>query len=182
MKLWLVNKDTDVYLVQSQTQVYYKARPPDWAIDEEPLFWGSRLDGLYKALHTVMALLLDTRLVVRKVKDLRCFIPRRHRVKQKWVSRQLSYKPDVTVKHYTQPLVLKLYVYYVYYPAIATMWFIEWHCHTKIWTSSNEISILCHNLSSSNYALTGQVCFLLAISCQGSGSKYACPHSSYAAS
>lgn len=41
-----------------------------------------------KLSHDMMALLLDTRLLLRKVKDLRCLTPRRNRVKEKWVSCQ----------------------------------------------------------------------------------------------
>ncbi|KAG8014039.1 5-methylcytosine rRNA methyltransferase NSUN4 [Nibea albiflora] len=40
-----------------------------------------------------MALLLDSRLLMRRVKDLRCFTPRRHRVKEKWAATRIKYPP-----------------------------------------------------------------------------------------
>ncbi|XP_068197123.1 5-methylcytosine rRNA methyltransferase NSUN4 [Antennarius striatus] len=43
-----------------------------------------------------MALLCDTRLLLRKVKDLRCLTPRRNRVKEKWAATRPKY-PSTTL-------------------------------------------------------------------------------------
>ncbi|XP_068427049.1 5-methylcytosine rRNA methyltransferase NSUN4 isoform X2 [Clinocottus analis] len=48
-----------------------------------------------------MALLLDTRLLLRKVKDLRCFIPRRNRVKEKWAVTRTKHPPtSLALQHF----------------------------------------------------------------------------------
>ncbi|TNN69808.1 5-methylcytosine rRNA methyltransferase NSUN4 [Liparis tanakae] len=48
-----------------------------------------------------MALLMDTRLLLRKVKDLRCLTPRRHRVKEKWASNRTKYPPtSLALQHF----------------------------------------------------------------------------------
>ncbi|XP_069568690.1 5-methylcytosine rRNA methyltransferase NSUN4 [Brachyistius frenatus] len=48
-----------------------------------------------------MALRLDTRLLLRKVKDLRCFTPRRNRVKEKWASAHSKHPPTrLALQHF----------------------------------------------------------------------------------
>ncbi|XP_035525880.1 5-methylcytosine rRNA methyltransferase NSUN4 isoform X1 [Morone saxatilis] len=48
-----------------------------------------------------MALLLDSRLLLRKVKDLRCFTPRRHRVKEKWAATRAKQPPtSLALQHF----------------------------------------------------------------------------------
>ncbi|XP_059199746.1 5-methylcytosine rRNA methyltransferase NSUN4 [Centropristis striata] len=48
-----------------------------------------------------MALLLDTRLLLRKVKDLRCFTPRRNRVKKKWAATPTKHPPTgLALQHF----------------------------------------------------------------------------------
>ncbi|XP_045907581.1 5-methylcytosine rRNA methyltransferase NSUN4 [Micropterus dolomieu] len=49
----------------------------------------------------MMALLLDTRLLLRKVKDLRCFTPRRNRVKEKWAATRTKHPPTgLALQHF----------------------------------------------------------------------------------
>ncbi|KAM9350067.1 5-cytosine rRNA methyltransferase NSUN4 [Symphorus nematophorus] len=49
----------------------------------------------------MMALLLDTRLLLRKVKDLRCFTPRRNRVKEKWAATRAKHPPStLALQHF----------------------------------------------------------------------------------
>uniref|UniRef100_A0A671XU21 5-cytosine rRNA methyltransferase NSUN4 n=2 Tax=Sparus aurata TaxID=8175 RepID=A0A671XU21_SPAAU len=58
-------------------------------------------DGPLKLSHGMMALLLDTRLLLRKVKDLRCFTPRRNRVKEKWAATRAKYPPTtLALQHF----------------------------------------------------------------------------------
>ncbi|XP_070701561.1 5-methylcytosine rRNA methyltransferase NSUN4 [Pempheris klunzingeri] len=48
-----------------------------------------------------MALLQDTRLLLRKVKDLRCLTPRRNRVKEKWATTRAKYPPtSLALQHF----------------------------------------------------------------------------------
>ncbi|XP_049930661.1 5-methylcytosine rRNA methyltransferase NSUN4 [Epinephelus moara] len=48
-----------------------------------------------------MALLLDSRLLLRKVKDLRCFTPRRNRMKQKWATTRTKHPPtSLALQHF----------------------------------------------------------------------------------
>lgn len=47
-----------------------------------------------------MALLMETRLILRKVKDLRCFTPKRNRVKQKWAATRPKYPPTRLALHH----------------------------------------------------------------------------------
>ncbi|XP_019955286.1 5-methylcytosine rRNA methyltransferase NSUN4 isoform X1 [Paralichthys olivaceus] len=48
-----------------------------------------------------MALLMDTRLLLRKVRDLRSLTPRRHRVKEKWAATRAKYPPTaLALQHF----------------------------------------------------------------------------------
>ncbi|XP_041848670.1 5-methylcytosine rRNA methyltransferase NSUN4 [Melanotaenia boesemani] len=48
-----------------------------------------------------MALFLDTRLLVRKAKDLRCLTPKRNRVKEKWAATRPKYPPTrLALQHF----------------------------------------------------------------------------------
>ncbi|XP_034412136.1 5-methylcytosine rRNA methyltransferase NSUN4 [Cyclopterus lumpus] len=48
-----------------------------------------------------MALLMDTRLLLRKVKDLRCLTPRRNRVKEKWAVTRTKHPPtSLALQHF----------------------------------------------------------------------------------
>ncbi|KAM3604404.1 uncharacterized protein V6R79_010614 [Siganus canaliculatus] len=48
-----------------------------------------------------MALLLDSRLLLRKLKDLRCFTPRRHKVKEKWAATRAKHPPTtLALQHF----------------------------------------------------------------------------------
>ncbi|XP_042354411.1 5-methylcytosine rRNA methyltransferase NSUN4 [Plectropomus leopardus] len=48
-----------------------------------------------------MALLLDARLLLRKVKDLRCFTPKRNRVKEKWATTRAKHPPtSLALQHF----------------------------------------------------------------------------------
>lgn len=64
-------------------------------------------------LHCKMALLLDTRLLLRKVKDLRCLTPRRNRVKEKWVRYQsdIRYELLLCVKIKYSNLNVKTFIF-----------------------------------------------------------------------
>ncbi|XP_035490519.1 5-methylcytosine rRNA methyltransferase NSUN4 isoform X1 [Scophthalmus maximus] len=49
----------------------------------------------------MMALLLDTRLLLRRVQDLRSLTPRRHRVKDKWAATRPKYPPtSLALQHF----------------------------------------------------------------------------------
>uniref|UniRef100_A0A3Q3WGL9 5-cytosine rRNA methyltransferase NSUN4 n=1 Tax=Mola mola TaxID=94237 RepID=A0A3Q3WGL9_MOLML len=48
-----------------------------------------------------MALLADVRLLLRKVKDLRCLTPRRNRVKEKWAATRVKHPPtSLALQHF----------------------------------------------------------------------------------
>ncbi|XP_074506903.1 5-cytosine rRNA methyltransferase NSUN4 [Sebastes fasciatus] len=48
-----------------------------------------------------MALLLDSRLLLRRVTDLRCLTPRRHRVKEKWAETRTKHPPTrLALQHF----------------------------------------------------------------------------------
>lgn len=48
-----------------------------------------------------MALLMETRFILRKVKDLRCFTPRRNRSKDKWATTQAKHpSPRLALQHF----------------------------------------------------------------------------------
>ncbi|XP_028284418.1 5-cytosine rRNA methyltransferase NSUN4 [Parambassis ranga] len=48
-----------------------------------------------------MALIMETRLLLRKVKDLRCFTPRRTRVKEKWAATRPKFPPTkLALQHF----------------------------------------------------------------------------------
>ncbi|XP_076600127.1 5-cytosine rRNA methyltransferase NSUN4 [Chaetodon auriga] len=48
-----------------------------------------------------MALFMDTRLLLRKVKDLRCLTPRRNRVKEKWAATRVKHPPtSLALQHF----------------------------------------------------------------------------------
>ncbi|XP_044076243.1 5-methylcytosine rRNA methyltransferase NSUN4 [Siniperca chuatsi] len=67
----------------------------------EPLFWLSEADGQKKLSHDMMALFLDTRLLLRKVKDLRFLTPRRNRVKEKWAATRTKHPPtSLALQHF----------------------------------------------------------------------------------
>ncbi|TWW72753.1 5-methylcytosine rRNA methyltransferase NSUN4 [Takifugu flavidus] len=52
-------------------------------------------------LHAVMALFTDTRLLLRKLKDLRCLTPKRHRVKEKWAATRPKHPPtNLALQHF----------------------------------------------------------------------------------
>ncbi|XP_056276413.1 5-methylcytosine rRNA methyltransferase NSUN4 [Pseudoliparis swirei] len=56
-----------------------------------------------------MALLMDTRLFLRKVKDLRCLTPRRNRVKEKWAFNRTKYPPtSLALQHFDATHSLQL--------------------------------------------------------------------------
>ncbi|XP_071347697.1 5-methylcytosine rRNA methyltransferase NSUN4 [Trachinotus anak] len=57
--------------------------------------------GLKKLSHGMMALLMDTRLLLRKVKDLRSLTPKRNRVKEKWAATHPKYPPtSLALQHF----------------------------------------------------------------------------------
>ncbi|XP_022056372.2 5-methylcytosine rRNA methyltransferase NSUN4 [Acanthochromis polyacanthus] len=47
-----------------------------------------------------MALFMDTRLIIRKVTDLRCLTPRRYRVKEKWAATHAKHPPTRLALHH----------------------------------------------------------------------------------
>ncbi|XP_041805371.1 5-methylcytosine rRNA methyltransferase NSUN4 [Chelmon rostratus] len=56
-----------------------------------------------------MALLLDTRLLLRKVKDLRCLTPRRNRVKEKWAATRIKHPPTgLALQHFDATYSIQL--------------------------------------------------------------------------
>ncbi|XP_054452136.1 5-methylcytosine rRNA methyltransferase NSUN4 [Anoplopoma fimbria] len=56
-----------------------------------------------------MALLLDSRLLLRKVKDLRCLTPRRNRVKEKWAVTRTKHPPTgLTLQHFDSTYSVQL--------------------------------------------------------------------------
>ncbi|XP_031711115.1 5-cytosine rRNA methyltransferase NSUN4 [Anarrhichthys ocellatus] len=56
-----------------------------------------------------MALLLDTRLLLRKVKDLRCLTPRRNRVKEKWAVTRTKHPPtSLALQHFDSTYSVQL--------------------------------------------------------------------------
>uniref|UniRef100_UPI0037E8412C 5-methylcytosine rRNA methyltransferase NSUN4 n=1 Tax=Semicossyphus pulcher TaxID=241346 RepID=UPI0037E8412C len=56
-----------------------------------------------------MALLLDTRLLLRKIKDLRSLTPKRHRVKEKWAATRAKYPPTtLALRHFDATYSLEL--------------------------------------------------------------------------
>ncbi|XP_070775586.1 5-methylcytosine rRNA methyltransferase NSUN4 isoform X2 [Enoplosus armatus] len=57
----------------------------------------------------MMALLLDTRLLLRKVKDLRCLTPRRNRVKEKWAATRTKHPPSsLALQHFDASYSIQL--------------------------------------------------------------------------
>ncbi|XP_068558736.1 5-methylcytosine rRNA methyltransferase NSUN4-like isoform X1 [Cebidichthys violaceus] len=56
-----------------------------------------------------MALLLDTRFLLRKVKDLRCLTPRRNRVKEKWAVTRTKHPPtSLALQHFDSTCSVQL--------------------------------------------------------------------------
>ncbi|XP_077373549.1 5-cytosine rRNA methyltransferase NSUN4 isoform X2 [Festucalex cinctus] len=65
------------------------------------MFVASRAKPNRKYLRTVeMALRLDSRLLMRKIRDLRCLTSRRHRVKEKWAATRPKYPPTSLALHH----------------------------------------------------------------------------------
>ncbi|XP_020505465.2 5-methylcytosine rRNA methyltransferase NSUN4 [Labrus bergylta] len=56
-----------------------------------------------------MALLLDTRLLTRKIKDLRNVTPKRHKVKEKWAATRVKYPPSIlALRHFDSTYSIQL--------------------------------------------------------------------------
>ncbi|KAM6990331.1 5-cytosine rRNA methyltransferase NSUN4 [Tautogolabrus adspersus] len=56
-----------------------------------------------------MALLLDTRLLLRKIKDLRSLTPKRHKVKEKWAATRAKYPPTtLALRHFDSTYSIQL--------------------------------------------------------------------------
>ncbi|KAE8291111.1 5-methylcytosine rRNA methyltransferase NSUN4 [Larimichthys crocea] len=56
-----------------------------------------------------MALLVDSRLLMRRVRDLRCLTPRRHRVKEKWAVTRTKHPPtSLALQHFDATYSIQL--------------------------------------------------------------------------
>ncbi|XP_019114550.2 5-cytosine rRNA methyltransferase NSUN4 [Larimichthys crocea] len=56
-----------------------------------------------------MALLVDSRLLMRRVRDLRCLTPRRHRVKEKWAATRTKHPPtSLALQHFDATYSIQL--------------------------------------------------------------------------